>query len=287
MPTPVKVFLGWSGQRSHAVATALNEWLPSVIQAIDPWISVEMDRGAQWFQNIGANLKAAKYGIICITPENASEQWVLFEAGALALSTSDRLACPYLLDMAPADLRGPLAQLQAARADRADTWRVVETINGLLEADSLTETRLRGAFDQWWAQLEGKLDAARKIAVAAPAPPQRSDGDKLDELVAIARDLQRGTTRERVLAPPVVPVPGDPTRAAFYQSLMAGMGYNDPGATIAAQIEAQRRGFGALGALPPTPSTAARPGDEPSKPAPSARPREDVRGKIGKPPKSG
>jgi len=283
MPAAVKVFLGWSGPRSHAVATALADWLPAVIQAVEPWISVEIDRGAQWFQNIGSNLKAAQYGIICVTPENAREPWVLFEAGALAMAT-DRLACPYLLGMAPAELQPPLSHLQAAKADKDDTWRVVMTINGLLADDALSEPRVRQAFDQWWPHLEQRLNAAKNIAVAAPARPQRSDADKLDEILAIARDLQRGTAR--VIQPSVATVAGDPTRAALLQSLVAGMGYNNDAAIIAAQSAAQQRGLAAiLGASPQTLPTTGRPLDEPSKPAPSAGPRADVHGKIGKPQK--
>ena len=44
----MKVFLCWSGTRSKGIANALHEWLPRVIQALDPWISVDIDKGARW-----------------------------------------------------------------------------------------------------------------------------------------------------------------------------------------------------------------------------------------------
>jgi hypothetical protein len=32
----MKIFISWSGDRSHKVAELLNEWLKCVIQAADP-----------------------------------------------------------------------------------------------------------------------------------------------------------------------------------------------------------------------------------------------------------
>ncbi len=192
----VSVFLGWSGPRSKAVAQALANWLPQVIQAVTPWLSESMDRGAQWFATIGVHLKGADYGLLCVTPENATEPWVLFEAGALAIHTSERLTCPYLLDMTPAQLGQPLGQLQAAAADKDGTWQVVQTMNRVLdEPVRLPEDRLRRAFDQWWPELEGQLGAARKIAAAQPTAPERSDADKLDEILETVRALQRAEAR--------------------------------------------------------------------------------------------
>src|SRR5215470_12920914 len=83
------VFLSWSKDRSKAVAQALSEWLPDVIQEIQPWISTSIPAGARWGKDIAAALATIKLGIICVTYENQHEPWLLFEAGALAKTLDD------------------------------------------------------------------------------------------------------------------------------------------------------------------------------------------------------
>ncbi|MCX5899546.1 MAG: hypothetical protein NTX06_02220 [Proteobacteria bacterium] len=56
----MKIFISWSGEVSHSVALALRDWLPSVIQSIEPFVSSEdIDRGARWATEIGSKLEKA------------------------------------------------------------------------------------------------------------------------------------------------------------------------------------------------------------------------------------
>jgi hypothetical protein len=79
------VFISWSGQRSKWAAEALREWLRLVLQAARPWMSGEdIDKGSRGLDEVSRALEGMKIGIICLTPENLDERWILYEAGALS-----------------------------------------------------------------------------------------------------------------------------------------------------------------------------------------------------------
>lgn len=97
----MKVFISRSGTRSKSVAEALQKWLRLVIQAVDPGISTEMAKGTKWGPEIADRLEESKVGIICLTRDNLTAPWILFEAGAISKS-KDAHVCTFLLDVQPA-----------------------------------------------------------------------------------------------------------------------------------------------------------------------------------------
>jgi hypothetical protein len=65
------VFISWSGERSRYVAEALWDWLPLVLQIVEPWMSAEdVEKGSPWESEIMGKLDEANVGIVCLTPEN-------------------------------------------------------------------------------------------------------------------------------------------------------------------------------------------------------------------------
>ena len=187
----MKVFLSWSEERSQQVATALNGWLPQIIQSVVPFMSATMDAGVRWNEVVEQELDTHSLGVLCVTSENVARPWLNFEAGALARGLGDKgRLIPYLLDFAsPSDLGSPLSQFNAVLADREGTWKLVTTLDGLDERPR-SKQELRGVFDNYfWPLLRDQIEP---IKASRPEPaPTRSDGDKLDELLEIGRQLLR------------------------------------------------------------------------------------------------
>jgi hypothetical protein len=45
----MRVFISWSQERSRIVARALYDWLPAIIQSLEPWMSsADIGAGVQW-----------------------------------------------------------------------------------------------------------------------------------------------------------------------------------------------------------------------------------------------
>ena len=63
----MRVFLSWSGQQSRQVAAALRDWLPEVIQRINPWMSSEdISAGERWMNQLSSELEKTSYAVLCL-----------------------------------------------------------------------------------------------------------------------------------------------------------------------------------------------------------------------------
>jgi TIR domain len=187
----MKVFLSWSGERSREIAVALRDWLPKVIQSVQPWMSsVDIDRGARWSTDIATQLEQARFGILCLTPENIDAPWILFEAGALSKTLDRTFVCPYLFDLEPSDLKGPLVQFNAAMTNKSDTEKLIQTIN-VLQENSLSQENFQESFELWWPKLEEKL--SQILPFNAKAKIQRPFEEMIEEILEIVRAQERRT----------------------------------------------------------------------------------------------
>ena len=171
------------------MAQALRHWLPAVLQATRPYFSPDdIAKGTRWSIEVSAELQESAIGILCVTRENLSAPWLMFEAGALAKSLDQSRVVPLLLGLEPADLGGPLAQFQAARFDKVDMRRVLSVINVQLGAVALEESVLSTVFEKWWPDLETKVKAISLTPTLLVPSNTRSDRELLEEILTLMRE---------------------------------------------------------------------------------------------------
>lgn len=208
----MKVFISWSGQLSHRVAMLLRDWLPNVLQAVEPWLSSQdIAPGARWFSEVSSQLEAVEVGIICLTAENIRSSWLNFEAGAISKRQGGARLCIYAVDVSPADIQGPLAQFQFATASRDDTYRLLLSVNSALATAALPEERLRRSFEVWWPALESQLGSA--IAESRSSKTvDRSLDEKVDEALGLLKSLAGTSTAAQGQIPPPTAVAAKPMR---------------------------------------------------------------------------
>ncbi len=183
----MKVFISWSGSRSKDLANALRQWLPMVLQYVEPWVSdKDISAGERWAQAIAGELDAANFGIICITPENLNSEWILFESGALSKSMLDAKVIPLLFGLELSDLSGPLSQFQAQKVEETGVMEVIRAINKVAEKPASTQI-VDQLVPTLWPQLQETLT---KIPAIAPTEKhKRPSHEILEELVTGVRGL--------------------------------------------------------------------------------------------------
>jgi hypothetical protein len=183
----VKVFISWSGNRSQSVAHALRDWLPDVLQTVEPFLSsADIEAGQRWSQQLAEQLGQTSFGLVCVTADNQEAAWLNFEAGALAKALGTSTVVPLLDDLKPTDLAGPLSQFQAKTLNRDGLTDVVTAINAAMNAP-LTDDRLTRAIERSWPELEQRLAHLRTRRPSQSA--RRSERDLLEEILTRVRDI--------------------------------------------------------------------------------------------------
>ncbi|SRR5579862_2089609 len=197
----MKIFISWSGDRSKQIAVALNKWIKMVLQATEPWISTnDIDGGSVWFNKITEQLKDSQTSIICLTPENVNEPWILFEAGAVAKGVEANRVCTLLIGLSPTDVRGPLAQFNHTLCNKDGLRKLLYDLNKRLK-QQLDEIQFNNVFDALWPALSPAIDGAlKKPSSAAPTKKDRSSEDMLAEILERIRTVENQTARVETAA---------------------------------------------------------------------------------------
>ncbi|MFC3455645.1 TIR domain-containing protein [Amycolatopsis speibonae] len=188
----MKVFLSWSGGYSEQIAAAFKEWLPLLINEIDPFMSSNIEAGSRWQSEISSALEMTDFGIIFVTAENQSKPWLNFEAGALAKSVANSHVVPLAIDLKLSEIQNPLGQFQAQELSKRGVDSIVRAINATAQRP-LSDEILSKVLEMWWPVLHEKVEAIKSgpLAQAAIPVPKRPEREILEEVLAAVRGMDR------------------------------------------------------------------------------------------------
>lgn len=181
----MRIFISWSKERGLALARALNEFVPNVLQDVRPFFSPDIEKGTQWAYEIAKALEECVFGIICVTPESIAEPWLNFEAGAVASMLSKRMS-PIIVGLSKSDITPPLSNYTLTDTGEQDVRRLMSDLNSKLERP-LSDERFKTAFAVHWPALAEELLKIENMSPEASKSSPRSLENKVDELLALAR----------------------------------------------------------------------------------------------------
>lgn len=192
----MKVFISWSGNISWKVAVIFRDWLPSVIQSLEPYVSSEdIDKGARWSTDIAKELEDSTFGILCVTKENLEAPWLSFEAGALSKTMEKSFVTPFLFDIKRSEVQGPILQFQSTIFQKDDIKKMVQTLNKACGDTGIPEQRLDKSFEVWYPTLEKELTEVKNKNPNINDEPATQDenhsSEILEEILELSRDNQK------------------------------------------------------------------------------------------------
>lgn len=205
----MKVFLSWSGELSKNVALIIREWLPSVIQSIQPYVSSEdIDKGTRWSSDIAGELDISSYGVIIVTKENIKAPWINFEAGALSKHIDKSNVSPFLFNLKRSEVAGPLLQFQSTIYTKEEMLKLIESINKA-QTDPLEKSRIEKVFNVWWPSLKDSLDSllqtqqgVEEVDPTKEKEQSELNSEILEELLELARNQQKILRSPEEILPP-------------------------------------------------------------------------------------
>lgn len=191
----MKVFISWSGNKSHKVALTFREWLPAVIQSLEPYVSSEdIDKGARWSSDIAKELEDSTFGILCVTKDNIEAPWLSFEAGALSKTMDKSFVTPFLFDIKRSEVNGPILQFQSTVFEKDDIKKLIHTLNKACGENGISETMLDKAFEVWYPTLECDLNKLKDYEEDVPEKLTQEDVHTtqiIEEILELSRDNQK------------------------------------------------------------------------------------------------
>ncbi|WP_221090610.1 toll/interleukin-1 receptor domain-containing protein [Deinococcus aquaedulcis] len=212
----MKIFISWSGEKSKEVARILWDWLPSVVQSADPWMSdAELKGGERWSAEIEQNLLQAQFGIICVTPENQNSSWLNFEAGAISNTIGRAKLAPLLFGLKISELSGPLSQFHAKTFGKEDIYSLLDSIN-ISSERPLPESRLRAIFESLWPNL---ISAINDLPSMITRPSPKTTDNKIDEIMDYVKTIENRMLDSEIFYSYISEIKKDISRISFPETV--------------------------------------------------------------------
>lgn len=191
----LKVFISWAGERSKAIPTGFHDFLPDVVNAVQPFMSgLNSDKGTRWGELLSSTLQESSCAIVCLTPESVQSVWVAFETAAISRAAGGvdgarARIWTYLSGIEIKDLQlTPFAEYQATNTTEEETFRLIESFNRL-SPDTVPTASFKRRFDAvFWPNFSKVLQRVREIPGTAPTAvnPSENEGELLSEILKTA-----------------------------------------------------------------------------------------------------
>ena len=179
----IKIFISCSGNLSKEVASILHNDLPIMLN-YDVFVSDhDLNSGHRWVNQLTDELLNCDFGIICLTPENLNQPWIMFEAGSMAKSIEGRVCGLIIGDLKKSDIIGPLSPFQHRKFNKKDMHHLIRDLNKL--NNKYPEKKLDDSFNKfWWPRLEKEYEnALSNVNTSLNNTIRRSQEDILEEIL--------------------------------------------------------------------------------------------------------
>jgi hypothetical protein len=174
----MKVFLGWSGSRSKALANVVGAFIEALVPGTTIFFSPsDIDKGSKWRGAVAQELQDSDVGLWCLTSRSLKSTWIPFEAGAISKAAAPARVCPLLFGISSTKLPSPLSDFQATQFDKSDFWRLIKGLSHLVNPEPKPDTeKLHSVFDRLWGGMEKEVTAILEGPSDDDSPIERVQG---------------------------------------------------------------------------------------------------------------
>ncbi len=158
MPVSIpQIFISWSHNEERQIAELLKKLLLECFN-VQVFVSSQDISCDEDFGNaIRENLKAADYGIVCLTKRTRFEPWIMFEAGVLMGRHDFSKVSFILFDMKFEDMPAPIKTHQALLFEQEDIRKLLTTVRDRLSL--LERNSVQDVIEEQWPQFYDNISS--------------------------------------------------------------------------------------------------------------------------------